>query len=228
MAYPGFEKFYLAIDCVIFGLQNNVLKVFTVPRAYEPFRGMASLPTSFIGNDESTDDAALRVIYSITGKTHTYFRQLEVFSKPDRDEAGRVVSVAYYALVNLGECSSDLKESKPGTWKELDKARPMVFDHMDMVLLAKKRLRSRVKTHPVAFRLLGEKFTLTQLQNLYESIFGYELDKRNFRKRVLQMNILDKLEEKDKTTSKRGAYLYRYNSSKYKELLQSGNVFSLY
>jgi hypothetical protein len=145
----------------------------------------------------------------------------------DRDPGERVVSVAYYALIRIEDYDKQLVKKYDAHWCRISEIPELVFDHRIMVDKALRRLRRRARIQPIGFELIPEIFTLPQLQSLYEAIYQKELDKRNFRKKILSMGLLDKLEEKDKTNSKKGAWFYRFNTGKYKELIANGFYFSV-
>jgi 8-oxo-dGTP diphosphatase len=216
--YKHAHRFLLAVDCIIFGFDDEGLKILLMQRKVEPAIGQWSLMGGFIREDESADDAAARVLEDYTGLTDVYLEQIHAFSNPDRDPGARVISLAYSALINIKSYDEGLVQRHHASWLQLNEMPDLIFDHLQMVDMALKHLRSKAATKPVGFNLLPEKFTLTQLQKLYESIYQHELDKRNFRKKILSMGVLEKLEEKDKISSKRGAYLFRFNEEKYDDL----------
>jgi 8-oxo-dGTP diphosphatase len=225
--YPESEKLYLAVDCIIFGFDDDKLRLLLVKRPFEPHRGSWSLMGGFVGKDENLDDAAERILESLTGLKDIYLEQLYCYGEPDRDPGGRVVSVAYYALIRTDVPEADIGNRYPAQWFSIDSIPPLVFDHPLMVEKAMRRLRRKSLTQPLGFELLPEKFTLTQLQKLYEAIHQRKLDKRNFRKRVFSMDVLTKLNEKDKLNSKRGAWFYRFDKNKYDKFIDSGFHFEL-
>lgn len=225
--YTGFEKFYIAVDCIIFGFDAEGLKLLLLKRSFEPAMGKWSLMGGFLNQGEGVDDAAARVLNNLTGLSDVFLEQLAAFGEPDRDPGDRVISVAYYALININDYDKDLVEQHNAYWVKYGDLPELVFDHNAMVNRALKRLRRKAATEPIGFNLLPEKFTLTQLQKMYEAVFQKEMDKRNFRKKILQMDVLEKLEQKDKTTSKRGAFLYRFNEAKYQYLIREGSTFGI-
>lgn len=225
--YTGFEKFYIAVDCIIFGFDAEGLKLLLLKRSFEPAMGKWSLMGGFLNQGEGIDDAAARVLNNLTGLSDVFLEQLAAFGEPERDPGDRVISVAYYALININDYDKDLVEQHNAYWVKYGDLPELVFDHNAMVNRALKRLRRKAATEPIGFNLLPEKFTLTQLQKMYEAVFQKEMDKRNFRKKILQMDVLEKLEQKDKTTSKRGAFLYRFNEAKYQYLIREGSTFGI-
>ncbi len=173
------------------------------------------------------EQAADRVLHQLTGLSGLYLEQLRLYSKPDRDSDGRVISMAYYALMKTDHQDSEQLEKHNAQWFKIDEIPELVFDHREMVNHALARLRRRCKTQPIGFELLPDKFTIPQLQKLYEAILGVELDKRNFRKKILSMELLQKLEEKDKRSSRKGAFLYRFDKEKYDRLIGEGFSFAV-
>ncbi|MDD3872057.1 MAG: NUDIX domain-containing protein [Bacteroidales bacterium] len=225
--YPNEERQLIAVDCVILGYHHQELKLLLIKRQMEPGIGMWSLMGGFPRREESLDDAANRVLFQLTGLDGVYMEQLYAYGEVNRDPGERVVSVAYYALINIGDDDQNLTGLHDACWCPLSQLPELVFDHRIMVDKALARLRRKARIQPIGFELLPEKFSLPQLQGLYEAIYQKELDKRNFRKKILSMDLLDKLEEKDKTSSKKGAFLYRFNQEKYNELLAKGFYFSV-
>ncbi len=225
--YPLEDRQLLAVDCVIFGFDNQDLKLLLIRRNMEPASGMWSLMGGFPRHNESLDDAAVRVLKQLTGLEDVYLEQLYAYGDVDRDPGERVVSVAYYALIRIEDYDKHLVKEHDAHWRRISDIPELVFDHRVMVDKALRRLRRRARIQPIGFELLPDTFTLPQLQALYEAIYQKELDKRNFRKKILSMKLLDKLEEKDKTSSKKGAWLYRFNPEKYQEALANGFYFSV-
>jgi 8-oxo-dGTP diphosphatase len=195
--YTSHDKILVAVDCIIFGFDGHELKALLIKRAFEPEKGKWSLMGGFVGNNESTDEAAERVLHQLTGMSNIYMEQLYCFSDVNRDAAGRVISVAYFALINIADYSEQLQLEHEAKWFPLSQTPPLIFDHKQMVALAKERLQQKVASHPIGFELLPGKFTLPQLQNLYEAIYEEPLDKRNFTRKVLSLGILNKLDEKE-------------------------------
>ncbi|MCB0631055.1 MAG: NUDIX hydrolase [Lewinella sp.] len=212
----------LTVDCVIFGLdESSKLKILLIQRALEPFKGAWALPGGFVDMEEDLEEAALRELREETGVKDVFIEQLFTFGKPGRDPRGRVVSVAYYALVNLSEhpvqAASDADHVE---WFELDELPRLAFDHDQIVQVAVNRLRSKVRYQPIGFELLPENFTLSQLQKLYETVLGVkQLNKRNFRTRILKMGVLNEV-GKQEGVAHRPAVLYRFDKAKYEQLVQ--------
>jgi 8-oxo-dGTP diphosphatase len=225
--YQELRKLHVAVDCIIFGFDDNNLQLLLSQRMMDPCRGYWSLIGGFVGIEENLDNAASRILESLTGLKNIYLEQLHAYGDPERDPGGRVISVAYYALIRTDMLNGRTEENHTATWFSFDSIPALVFDHNQMVDKAIKRLRRKSLIQPVGFELLAEKFTLTQLQRLYEAIHDIKLDKRNFRKRILSMDVLSKLDEKDKVNSKRGAWLYMFDKEKYKRMIESGDHFEL-
>jgi 8-oxo-dGTP diphosphatase len=226
--YKKNSKFYLSVDCVILGYDGKGLKALLIKRNFEPEKGKWSLMGGFLGDDESLLDAAVRVLFELTGLTDVYLEQLYAFGDIKRDTAGRVVSVAYYALINANQYNGNASKKIKGDWHDVKSLPNLIFDHEKMIERAIRRIRRKAKTRPIGFELLPEKFTIPQLLNLYESIYNIEFDKRNFRKKVLTLNVLEKLPEKDMSSSRKGAYFYKFNKEKYDLLILNGFAFDIF
>ena len=215
--YSEHSKVWLSVDCIIFGFDDGKLKVLIGKRQMDPGRGEWSLYGGFVSSDESVDEAATRTLYELTGLRNVFMRQVGAFGKVDRDPGERVVSIAYYALINVKDYEDELLQEHGLQWVNYDDIPKLYSDHNEMVQKARKMMRQKLAHEPVGFRLLPNLFTLTQLQKLYEAVNGSELDKRNFRKRIKEMDYIEKTELIDKSSSKRGAYLYRFNKRVYNE-----------
>jgi ADP-ribose pyrophosphatase YjhB (NUDIX family) len=225
--YTEHAKIYVAVDCIIFGWDDSQLKLLILKRNFEPAKGKNSLIGGFVRENESLDEAARRILYELTGLTDIYLEQLNAYGEVVRDPGERTISVAYFALLKIQNLDSELIKKHGAHWVPLSKLPKLIFDHNQMVQKAIRRLRRRAKSEPTGFELLPRKFTLPQLQGLYEEIYQTSFDNRNFRKKVLSMNILKKLNEKDKSTSKKGAYYYKFDRKKYYHLLQNGFHFDI-
>jgi hypothetical protein len=215
--YKEFQKVLLSVDCIIFGFDQNKLKILIGKRNMDPGRGEWSLYGGFVRNDESLDAAAQRTLLELTGLRNIYMSQVGAFGNIDRDPGERVVSIAYYALINVKDYSERLRKQHGVEWVNIEDIPQMYSDHNAMIAKARKLIQQKIKTNPVGFELLPELFTLTQLQRLYEAVNGEPLDKRNFRKRIKDMDFIEKTELIDKKTSKRGASLYRFNKKAFTE-----------
>ena len=221
------QKHILALDCIVFGFEEDQLKLLMIKRRIEPRKGEWSLMGDFVRLNESLDEAARRILLMLTGLTNIYLEQLYTFGDPYRDPLDKVVSVVYYALIKINDYDREIVKHNGAEWFPAENNPNMVFDHNDMAQMALNKLRRRCRTQPIGFELLPEKFTIPQLQNLYEAILMHKLDKRNFRKKILSMNLLDKLNEKDKESSKKGAFLYRFNRQRYEQLTSMGFSFEI-
>ena len=215
--YSEFQKVFLSVDCIIFGFDQNKLKILIGRRQLDPGRGEWSLYGGFVRGDESLDAAADRTLEELTGLKRVYMRQVGAFGNLDRDPGERVVSVAYYALINVNDYDEKLRKKHGVEWVNIEEMPQMYSDHNIMVQKARKLMQQKMVTEPVSFELLPDLFTLTQLQRLYEAVYGHEIDKRNFRKRLKEMDYIEKTELIDKKSSKRGAALYRFNKNIYNE-----------
>lgn len=227
--YSTHPKILVAVDSIIFGFNEHdrELKLLLLKRNFEPEKGKWSLMGGFVDINESLDDAAERIVSQLTGLDNVYMEQLYAFGDINRDAGGRIVSVAYFSLIKINEHDSQLVKEHGAFWVELSKLPKLIFDHNEMVGKALRKLRIRARTQPIGFELLPEKFTIPQLQRLYEAIYHMPFDKRNFRRKLLAMELLEKLDEKEKETSKKGAWYYRFNQNKYDELLLRGFNFEL-
>ena len=215
--YSEHSKVWVSVDVIIFGFDENKLKVLIGRRQMDPGRGEWSLYGGFVGADESIDDAAARTLKSLTGLNHLYMRQVGAFGSVDRDPGERVISIAYYSLINVKDYDERLRRDHGVEWIEIDNLPKLYSDHNKMIEQALSIMRQKIKTQPISFQLLPSLFTLTQLQRVYEAVNGEEVDKRNFRKRIKEMDFIEKTELIDKKSSKRGAALYRFNRKIYNE-----------
>ena len=225
--YKNKSTFLVAADCIIFGFKDKELHVLLTRRPVEPMAGEWSLMGGFVAEDESLEDAAKKVLFEYTQQKGIYMEQVNAYGEVDRDTGGRVISVAFYALVRLEEFDTSLAQSFDARWINIKELPQLVFDHNKMVEDALTLLRFKVFIQPIIFKFFDDKYTLPSIQDLYEAIYQRQVDKRNFRKKLSSMNILDKLDIKETESSKRGAFYHRFNKEKYKEFLASGKYFSL-
>jgi len=218
----------LAVDCVVFGLDEEDLKVLLIRRGLEPFLGRWALPGGFVHLEETLDEAARRELSEEAGIEKVFLEQLYTFGDPGRDPRERVVSVAYYALVKLSDhkvrAATDAKEA---AWFAVDDLPKLAFDHEAIVEKAIARLREKVRYRPLGFELLPKKFTLTQLQRMYEKILDVALDKRNFRKKVLSTGLLIELDEVEQDVAHRAARLHMFDEKAYRRLEKEGFLFEI-
>lgn len=227
--YSEHDKFHLAVDSIIFGYdeEGRELKVLLLKRNFQPAMGEWSLMGGFVNSNESIDEAAKRILIQLTGLSEVYMEQLYTFGDVDRDPGDRIISVAYFALIKINDSDLELVRSHGATWIPISAMPQLIFDHSAMIDRALKKLQIRARTQPIGFELLPDKFTIPQLQGLYEAIYNKSLDKRNFRRKLLSMDLLEKLEEKEKESSRKGAWYYRFDAQKYDDLLKRGFNFEL-
>lgn len=210
--YNQYQKIkrFVSVDCVIFGYEQDQLKLLLFKRIIEPAQGEWSLIGGWLQDDESVETAALRVLNYITGLTDIYLEQVHVFSKPDRDPGGKVLTVVFNALIRVEKHSNQLIEKFGAKWFPIDDIPILIFDHDEMLKIAFEKLRLKATYNLIGRQLLPERFTITQLRNLYNAIFQKQFDPGNFRKKVLSLKVLEQLEEKDMSESKKGAYYYKF------------------
>lgn len=218
--YSKHPQFYVAVDCIIFGFNKDGLSLLLLKRNMEPFYGAWSLMGGFVQNNESVDDAAKRVLHEYTGLDHVYMEQVGTFGAVNREPEERVISVAYYALLNINDYDKKCVEEHNGYWAKINALPSLLFDHQEMVEKAREMMKQKASCAPIGFNLLPELFTLTQLQNLYEAIYGCPIDKRNFRKKVAEMSFIEQTDLIDKISSRRGARLYKFNNNIYSQSLK--------
>jgi ADP-ribose pyrophosphatase YjhB (NUDIX family) len=223
--YQDRDRLLVAVDCIIFGFDGSRLKALLIKRGFEPGIGKWSLMGGFVDKNESVDEAATRILNSLTGLSDVYMEQLSCFGEVKRDPGGRVISVAFFALIKIDDYSADMMKEHNSKWFSLDEIPSLVFDHRHMINIAMTRLREKVSNHPIGFALLPHKFTLQQLQSLYEAVYERQLDKRNFIRKIHSLNILHKLKEKEKESSRKGAFFYVFDKKKYEKLDKEGLKF---
>lgn len=229
--YQTQTKCLVALDSIIFGFDGQELKLLLVKRGIEDEHHTWSLMGGWVQPDESLEQASNRILFELTSLSDIYLEQLHTFGNPMRDPVERTVSVAYFALINVKDYDNKISKNFEAQWFSMQELPKLLFDHSAMVQMAIEHLRYKASQHPIGFELLPEKFTIPQLQKLYEAIFGTELDKRNFSRKLLSTHLLVKLEEKQKGFSKKGAFYYKINEEKYKKqfntflnFLPGGNV----
>ena len=208
-------KFYVSVDCIIFGFDGGELKLLLLKRNFEPAMGEWSLMGGFVEDEESVNDAAKRVLRELTGLEDVYMEQVAAFGEVNRDPGERVISVAFYALININEYNRELVRKNNAFWVSINELPKLIFDHAEMVKQALHQMRIKASNSPIGFNLLPELFTLPQLQSLYEAIYGETLDKRNFRMRVKDMSFIEETGLKSKDTTRRKANLYKFNNTVY-------------
>lgn len=215
----------ISIDSVIFGYAENELKILLIKREVEPSKGMFALPGGFIHDDEQLDHAAVRILKEHTGVEDIYLEQARAFGEVERFPLRRVITIAYFALIKIGDYG--IAESENAEWFSMSELPDLPFDHERLVKYCFDKLKKRIRVKPIGFNLLPEKFSLTEFQNLYEVILETELDKRNFRKKLLKMNLLTDLNEKQQNVAHRAAKLYKFDEINYEKLKTSGFSFDI-
>lgn len=215
--YGSNPKFHVAVDCIIFGFNEGELNLLLLKRNFQPAMGEWSLMGGFVQENESVDDAAKRVLHELTGLDNIYMEQVGSFGAIDRDPGDRVISIAYYALININGYKKEPVQQYNASWINIDDLPDLIFDHPQMVEQARSLMQQKASVEPIVFNLLPDLFTLSQLQSLYEAVYGETLDKRNFRKRIADMDYIEKTGKIDKTGSKRSAALYRFNAKAYRK-----------
>ena len=218
----------LTVDAVVFGFDDQDLKVLLIQRALEPFAGKWALPGGFVQMEEPLEDAVRRELREETHVANVYLEQLFTFGEPGRDPRGRVVSVAYYGLVKLAEHQVlAATDARNAAWFPVTDLPPLAFDHDRILETAHRRLQAKVRYQPIGFELLPKHFTLSQLQHLYETILERPLDKRNFRKKIISMGLLSDTGEIQQDVSHRAARLFAFNQKKYQALEKKGFNFEV-
>ena len=219
--YKNTDKLLAAVDCIIFGFDGTALKLLLIQRGFEPEIGKWSLIGGFISAEETGEQAAIRVLKKSTGLEGVYLEQLYAFSAPDRDPVERTISIAYFALIDIHQYEKQINDEYHAEWFALNKIPKLIFDHRQMVDMTRERLKYKAALHPILFELLPPKFTLPQLQCLYEGVYGKQLDKRNFSRKILSTALLVKQKDKEKENSKKGAYYYKLDKKRYNAKFQS-------
>lgn len=218
----------LSIDCVVFGFEKQCMEVLLIKRAINPNKGKWALPGGFLKKGEKIDDAGQRILEATTGIKNIYLEEVGIFDGIDRFPLWRVFTIAHFALVRPEDYALHHGiDTSAVRWFKLSELPDLPFDHNAIVKSALDKLRTRVRYRPIGFELLQEKFTLPRLQKLYETILGKKLDKRNFRKKLIKMDLLKKLKEKDEHNKRRAANLYKFDKRMYNKLKEKGFMFEL-
>lgn len=218
--YSEQPHYLVAVDCIVFGFDGEHLKILLVKRALEPEINKWSLMGGFIGKEESPDDAANRVLKKNTGLEGVYLEQLQIYGSPDRDPIERTLSVGYFALIDIHKYKNQLNHDFEAKWFLINDRPNLIFDHNQMVADARKKLKYKAAMHPILFEMLPKKFTIPQLHTLFEEVNDTKIDTRNFSRKINSIGILEKLEEKDRLGSKKGAYYFKLDRKNYLEKAQ--------
>lgn len=213
--YRHQHPYLVALDSIIFGFDGETLQLLLVKRGVD--NDTWSLMGGWLQPFENLDQAADRILFELTGLNNVYLEQLSAFGEPNRDPIARTVSIAYFALIKIADSESNISTDYQAKWFSIYDLPPLLFDHKDMVDLAINRLRHKAANQPIGFELMPEKFTIPQLKKLYDAIYNTDFDKRNFSRKLLSMDLLIKLDEKQKGYSKRGAFYYMINQESYKQ-----------
>ena len=225
----NFFKSAFTVDNVIFGFDEGDLKVLLIKRNEAPYKNMWALPGYFVYQEEDLETAAYRVLSEITGLSDVYLEQVQTFGDVNRHPSGRVITVSYFSLIKI----NDYEQLRPSSiaeeikWHSISDLGELAFDHNEILKACFNRLKRRVRTRPIGFELLPPKFTLTELQHLYEAILQANLDKRNFRKKILSMNLLVDLKESQAGVAHRPARLYQFDKERYEKFQAEGFNFEL-
>jgi ADP-ribose pyrophosphatase YjhB (NUDIX family) len=214
--YSKQSRILVAIDCIVFGFDGTELKILLVQRGMEPEKGKWSLMGGFVQGDESLEAAASRILFQLTGLQDVYMEQLHTFGEPIRDPIERTVSVTYFTLLELSKYKHQLSSEFHAEWFPLSKYPKLIFDHKEMIQMARTRLKYKASLHPLLFELLPDRFTIPQLQSLFEDVYQTSFDKRNFNRKIMSTGLLIKQKDKDKDNSKKGAFFYKLDKKHYK------------
>jgi 8-oxo-dGTP diphosphatase len=212
----SYPKVPLTVDCVIFGFEENKLKILLIKSDLEQYKGKFSLLGDFVQDNEELDDAAYRILKQRTGMENVYLDQVRAFGSPTRHPGGRVITIAYCSLLNIQHHSLNIHENEI-EWVSLESLTEMAFDHQNIVNVCYSWLQKKIQEHPLGFNLLPDKFSLRELQNLYEAILGITLDRRNFRKKFASMDLLIDTNEMEHDVSHRPGKLYQFDYQKYEK-----------
>ncbi|UFH54053.1 NUDIX hydrolase [Spirosoma sp. KNUC1025] len=217
--YTHPSRILVALDCIIFGFDGEELQLLLIKRNFDPERGKWSLMGGFLNENEDLESAAQRILYNLTGLTNNYLEQLQTFGAVNRDPVERTISVVYYALINIQQQDMNAVKSHNAYWISLHNKPDLIFDHNAMVTQALHQLRYKAALHAIGFELMPEKFTIPQLQKVYEAIYSKQLDRRNFSRKILSTDLLINTGEKDTNSVTKKGQLYRLNTEKYQQYL---------
>lgn len=215
--YQKQTRLLVAVDCIVFGFDGLNINLLLIKRGFEPERNNWSLMGGFVEPGESADDAAARILNKLTGLDGLYLEQLHTFSDPNRDPIERTLSISYFALIDSNLYKQQISDEYHAEWIPLKSVPDLIFDHKNMVELAKEKLRYKAALHPILFELLPPKFTLPVLLNLFEDVYDTRFDKRNFSRKIMSTGLLLKLNDKDRSSSKKGAFYYQLDTKSYKK-----------
>lgn len=221
LKYIGQTRILVAVDCIIFGFDGENYKLLLIQRGFAPEKRKWSLMGGFLQPEESIDEGASRILKLLTGLENVYLEQLYTFGELDRDPVERTIAIAYFALIDIQKYEKQLSKEFHAEWFSLKDMPDLIFDHKQMVEMAKERLRYKAAHHPILFELLPAKFTLPQLQALYEGLYGTNFDKRNFTRKLLSTGLFVKQHDKEKESSKKGAFYYKLDQTKYTDDFQA-------
>jgi 8-oxo-dGTP diphosphatase len=221
MKYLNQKPLLVAVDCIIFGYDGENLKLLVIKRPIEPVSDQWSLMGGFVGEDEDLNGAAKRILLSLTGLHDVYLEQLHAYGDPNRDPIERTISIAYFALIDIKKYSKQINNLYHAEWFKLKEVPELVFDHNKMVIAALDKIRYQAALHPILFELLPKKFTIPQLQALYEQVYDSPIDNRNFIRKITSSGMLIKQNEKDKSNSRRGAFYFKLDKLKHRSQFQS-------
>ena len=219
-AYHDYKRVLAALDIIIFGFDGESLKLLLIKRNFEPQFGKWSLMGGFLNENENLTDGAERILFNLTGLKNNYLEQLHTFGTVDRDPVERTLSVVYYSLVNIADQDIAAIESHNASWIDLNNKPKLIFDHDQMVEVALQRLRYKAAQHPIGLELMPQKFTLPQLQKLYEAIYNVQVDRRNFSRKVMSTDLLVATGEKDRSSITKKAQLFTVDPEKYQNYLK--------
>jgi 8-oxo-dGTP diphosphatase len=219
--YPATNRILVAIDCIILGFDGEEIKLLLIKRNFEPEKGKWSLMGGFLNQNEDLEDGAERILFDLTGLKNIYVEQIMTAGKIDRDPVERTISVVFFALINIHDQDQEAVKSHNAHWWSLERKPELIFDHNEMVAKAIEYLRYKAALHPIGFELLPERFTIPQLQKLYEAIYNMRLDRRNFSRKILSTSLLIDTGEKDSHSSTKKAGLFRLDIERYKNKFSS-------
>ncbi len=223
--YPHINRILVALDCIVFGFDGEDIKLLLIKRNFDPEKGKWSLMGGFLESDEDLEDATNRILYDLTGLKGIYFEEIQSFGKVNRDPVERTLSVCFFALINIHAHDQDSAKAQNAFWINLKNRPELIFDHNEMVDIALERLRYKAALHPIGFELLPEKFTIPQLQKLYEAVYDSPLDRRNFSRKILSTKLLLDTGEKNENSTTKKAILYKLDKDKYQKQFNAFHYF---